>query len=90
MPIKYIPYYPDTVEGQAILDNITRTRRILSYRENDKAFLKKKNFISNEFLKQNNDKFGYNRFDFLYLSDADKIENNISKLNEKISDFFKE
>lgn len=38
MPIKYIPYYPNTVEGQAVLDNITRTQRILRYRENDKVF----------------------------------------------------
>lgn len=34
MPIKYIPYVPDTVDGQAILDNITRTRRVLRYRDN--------------------------------------------------------
>ncbi|MBS1577089.1 MAG: site-specific DNA-methyltransferase [Bacteroidetes bacterium] len=38
MPVKYIPYYPNTVEGQAILDNITRTQRVLRYRENDKVF----------------------------------------------------
>lgn len=38
MPIKYISYYPNTVEGQAILDNITRTQRILRYRENDKVY----------------------------------------------------
>jgi len=38
MPVKYIPYYPDTVEGQAILDNITRTQRVLRYRENDKVY----------------------------------------------------
>lgn len=25
MPIKYIPYYPDPIEGQAILDNFSRT-----------------------------------------------------------------
>lgn len=37
MPVKYIPYYPNTVEGQAILDNITRTQRVLRYRENDKV-----------------------------------------------------
>ena len=36
MPIKYIPYVPETVEGQAILDNLTRTRRVLRYRENGK------------------------------------------------------
>ncbi|MBN8565722.1 MAG: site-specific DNA-methyltransferase [Flavobacteriales bacterium] len=38
MPIKYIPYYPNTVEGDAILNNITRTQRILRYRENDKVY----------------------------------------------------
>lgn len=38
MPVKYIPYYPNTVEGQAILDNITRTQRILRYRENNKVY----------------------------------------------------
>ena len=38
MPIKYIPYYPNTVEGQAILDNITRSQRVLRYRENDTVY----------------------------------------------------
>ena len=38
MPVKYIPYYPNTVEGQAILDSITRSQRVLRYRENDKVY----------------------------------------------------
>lgn len=38
MPIKYIPYTPNTIEGQAILGNITRTQRILRYRENNEVF----------------------------------------------------
>src|SRR3990172_11125995 len=38
MPVKYIPYYPNTVQGQAILNNITRTRRVLRYRDNDKVY----------------------------------------------------
>lgn len=38
MPVKYIPYYPNTVEGQAILNNITRTQRVLRYRENDRVY----------------------------------------------------
>jgi len=38
MPVKYIPYVPNTIEGQAILDNITRTQRVLRYRENDKVY----------------------------------------------------
>lgn len=36
MAIKYIPYYPDTIEGQALLNNFVRTRRVLKYRDNDK------------------------------------------------------
>lgn len=35
MAIKYIPYYPNTLEGQALLDNFVRTRRMLSYRDNN-------------------------------------------------------
>ena len=38
MPIKYISHIPNTVEGQAILDNFVRTRRVLRYRDNDKVF----------------------------------------------------
>ncbi|MEP0806536.1 MAG: site-specific DNA-methyltransferase [Chloroflexota bacterium] len=36
MPIQYVPFYPDPIEGQALLNNFTRTRRALSYRDNDK------------------------------------------------------
>ena len=35
MAIKYVPYFPTTVSGQAVLDNFVRTQRILRYREND-------------------------------------------------------
>lgn len=38
MAIKYVPYYPSTIEGQAILDNFTRTQRVLKYRDNDKIY----------------------------------------------------
>jgi len=38
MPIKYIPYTPNTVEGQAVLDNFSRTQRVLRYRDNDKIY----------------------------------------------------
>jgi adenine-specific DNA-methyltransferase len=37
MAIKYIPFYPNVVDGQAILNNFVRTQRILRYRESDKA-----------------------------------------------------
>ena len=34
MAIKYVPFYPDTLEGQAVLDNFVRTKRMLRYRDN--------------------------------------------------------
>ena len=37
MPVKYIPYQPDTIEGQAVLNNLTRSQRLLRYRESDKV-----------------------------------------------------
>jgi len=54
----------------------------------DKTFLKKKNFVETEFLKLNREKFGYQRFDFLYLEDSKDIAANIAKLNNKINQFF--
>ena len=38
MPIKYISHIPNTIEGQAVLDNFVRTRRVLRYRDNDKVY----------------------------------------------------
>lgn len=37
MAIKYIPYNPTILQGQAILSNFTRTRKILSYRGDDEV-----------------------------------------------------
>ena len=37
MAIKYIPYFPNTLEGQAVLDNFVRAKRILRYRDNDRV-----------------------------------------------------
>lgn len=35
MPVRYVPYQPVPVEGQAVLNNVTRTRRLLTYRGAD-------------------------------------------------------
>ncbi len=35
MPIRYVPYVPEPVQGQALLRNVTRTRRLLDYRGAD-------------------------------------------------------
>ena len=54
----------------------------------DKVFQKKKNYVETEFLKLNRDKFGYQRFEFLYLEDSASSEANLTKLNNKINNFF--
>ena len=40
MPIKYIPYTPDPIKGQALLNNIPRSQRLLRYRDNGQVFQK--------------------------------------------------
>lgn len=51
-------------------------------------FIKKKNYVETEFLKTNNDKFGYKRFDFLYLQDDEPMPNKLAKLKIKFVEFF--
>lgn len=57
---------------------------------NDQSFIKKKNFVETDFLAQNNEKFGYQKFDFIYLEDSDSLNTNVGKLNSKINLFFNE
>lgn len=37
MATRYIPYYPDTLEGQARLDNFVRTKRMLFYKDSNQV-----------------------------------------------------
>lgn len=52
------------------------------------AFVLRRKFVENEFLKMNNDRFGYQKFDYLYLTDADDFNDNLVKLNTKLKAFF--
>lgn len=36
MAIEYVPYFPTTIDGQAVLNNFVRTQRLLRYRDNDR------------------------------------------------------
>ena len=45
-------------------------------------------FMQTEFIRQNNEKFGYRRFDFLYLEDTLTAEQRRQKTLQKINDFF--
>ncbi len=44
--------------------------------------------MESKFQEQNKEKFGYNKFDFLYLLDSVDMTDNLSKLRLKINDFF--
>lgn len=52
-------------------------------------FKARRNFVETEFLKMNNDKFGYNRFDYLYIPDDRKMDENLLAFKSKITAFFK-
>jgi hypothetical protein len=55
-----------------------------------KEFVRRREFVENEFLKMNNDQFGYARFDYLYLSDAEEMHVNLKKLCDAAKAFFKD
>ena len=58
--------------------------------EKQPDFVDKKNYTENEFIKFNNKKYGYSKFDYLYIEQKLKETDRIRKINEKIKDFFKE
>lgn len=51
-------------------------------------FAEKRKFMQTEFLKKNNEKFGYPRFDFLYLEDTLTKEQREQKTIDVIKNFF--
>lgn len=55
-----------------------------------KNFVDKKEFMTNEFVIKNNEKFGYNRFDYLYLQDDLDEKERINQAHKKIKEFFEE
>lgn len=57
---------------------------------NDPSFKNKKSFVETEFLQQNNQAFGYKRFDYLYLEDTLSESVRIITTHNKICEFFEE
>lgn len=55
-----------------------------------KDFKRKRKFVETCFLKQNRGKFGYQKFDFLYLQDSNGLTKNLEELSNKINSFFKD
>ncbi|MBQ0063750.1 MAG: DEAD/DEAH box helicase family protein [Prevotella sp.] len=54
----------------------------------DEAFRDRRAFVEGQFLKQNEEKFGYRRFDYLYLEDTLTESERINKTNDIINQFF--
>lgn len=54
----------------------------------DEAFKDRRAFVEEQFLKQNEEKFGYRRFDYLYLEDSLSDSERINKTNNIINKFF--
>ena len=52
------------------------------------SFKDRREFMAGEFLRLNNERFGYQRFDFLYLEDALSENSRIVKSQETIKAFF--
>ena len=57
---------------------------------NDTKFQDKKAFVKTEFLRQNNEAFGYERFEYLYLEDALPEHERLAMTQKKICEFFEE
>lgn len=51
-------------------------------------FVPRREFMEQEFLRLNNDKFGYQRFDFLYIEDTLTADEQTAKTINKIKQFF--
>lgn len=57
---------------------------------NDPTFKDKRCFMETEFTEQNNAKYGYKRFEYMYLEDEMSESERIKETHRKIREFFKE
>lgn len=58
--------------------------------KNDPTFKDKRTFMETEFAKKNNEAFGYDRFDYLYLEDSLPDNDRIILTHKRIKEFFEE
>jgi sortase (surface protein transpeptidase) len=52
------------------------------------GFINRREFVEKEFIPLNNDKFGYKKFEYLYLPDSEDFETNLSRASKAIREFF--
>ena len=58
--------------------------------KNDPTFKDKRTFMETEFARKNNEAFGYDRFDYLYLEDSLPDNDRIILTHKRIKEFFEE
>jgi hypothetical protein len=58
--------------------------------KNEPTFKDKRTFMETEFARKNNEAFGYERFDYLYLEDSLPDSDRIILTHKRIKEFFKE
>ncbi len=51
-------------------------------------FKRKRRFMEEDFVRENEARYGFKRFDFLYLEDSENLKTNIAKLERTIKSFF--
>lgn len=84
-------YTPDFLILRRKEGNIDRAIIVETKGEGFEAnFADKKTFMETAFLEKNNEKFGYKRFDFLYLTDTMTDIDRMNRTHTMICDFFKE
>jgi type III restriction enzyme len=54
----------------------------------EESFRPRRQYVESDFLRLNKDKFGYERFEFIYIREADTPEARLAKLAAKINAFF--
>lgn len=83
-------YVPDFLMLQR--DNTGKIHKVLIIETKGEGyaakFVPRREFMEQEFLRLNNDKFGYQRFDFLYIEDTQTPDEQTVKTINKIRQFF--
>lgn len=54
----------------------------------DPNFQARREFMETAFLRKNSDKFGYRKFDFLYITDNRTKDENLERIGDRITEFF--
>ena len=83
-------YTPDFLMLQRTADNAIGKILIIETKGGiySTDFKRKRRFMEEDFVRENETRYGFRRFEFLYLEDSDPLSNNIAQLEKTIKNFF--